>query len=340
MRCPKCGAFMEDNRQVCFMCGANVKDFDNQNMAYNNGSYNNGGQFQNNGSYQNTGSFQNTGAFQMQNNYGNTGANSGFGSSSESGYFNNMNTNTNAFSSGNNVNNFTNAKLPSSGNGNDTFKHLNDYDKIYDNVKNNDKDIFDFFTDNKKLVRIVGALLLIGLLALIGWRYSAHRMKEKTVKPVLSKLYFKADSSLNPIEGSTANGTGLVFTKDGTTGSACSIKIYTAPNTSENYVHDYFKAMRINLEPEKNTSLKPVNEMEVFTEQNGEITLNNTLWYFMNVFYKAKSTDANPTLLKHRYYSTIYKGSYYNVELTNNQGDSSCEAALDNTLKSLKFVDS
>ena len=50
MRCPKCGAFMEDNRQVCFMCGANVNDFNDQNMNFNTGSYpmNNGGFQQNN----------------------------------------------------------------------------------------------------------------------------------------------------------------------------------------------------------------------------------------------------------------------------------------------------
>lgn len=322
MKCPKCGAFMEDNRQVCFMCGANVNDFRNPNMGYPQGSYPMG----------------NTGGYQIPNNYNNTGANSGYGAS-DSSYFSNVNRNTNAFSSGNNVSNFTNNKMQNSNSGSEAFKHLNDYDRIYDNVKNNDKDIFDFFSDNKLLVRIVGFVLLLGLISLIGWRYYVHRTKDAPVKPVVARLYFKADSTLNQIEGGNTSNAGMVFTKDGTTGSACSIKIYSAPSTSENYVHDYFKASKINLEPEKNTSLKPVNEMEVFTPQEGKTTINNVEWYFLNIFYKAKATDPNPTLLKRRYYSTIYKGNFYNVELTNNQGDANCEAALDNTVMSLRLVE-
>jgi hypothetical protein len=340
---------MEDNRQVCFMCGANVNDYNNQNMNYNTGSFqmnngNMGGYPQNNMSGYQQGNYQmnNTGAFQMTNNYGNTGANSGYGASDNSNYFGNVNRDTNAFSSGNNYNNFSSPKIqqqqPNQSSGHDTFKHLNDYDKIYDKVKNSDRDIFDFFADNKKLIRIVGIVLLVGLLALIGWRYSVHRTKEKPVKPVLASLYFKADPTLNKIEG--GNNAGMVFTKDGTTGSACSIKIYAAPSTSENYVHDYFKAIKVSLEPEKNTTLKPVNEMEVFTAQDGSFTINKVEWFYLNIFYKEKSTDPNPTLLKRRYYSTIYKGNYYNAELTNNQGDDGCEAALDNTIMTFKLIDS
>ena len=344
MRCPKCGAFMEDNRQVCFMCGANVNDFNDQNMNFNTGSYpmNNGGFQQNNmGGYpqNNFPTNNNTGAFQMPNNYNNTGANTGFGTNGNNNYYGNVNQNTNAFNSGSNYNNFSSPKGNQREKKNDfseAFKHLNDYDKIYDSVKKNDRDIFDFFTDNKKIVRIVGLVLLVGLLALIGWRYSVHRTKEKPVKPVLASLYFQADSTLNRIEG--GNNGAVIYTKDGTTGSACSIKIYTAPSTSENYVHDYFKAIKLSLEPEKNTTLKPVNEMDVFTAQNGSLKINGAEWFFLNVFYKAKSTDPNPTLLKRRYYSIIYKGNYYNLELTNNQGDAACEAALDNTVMTLKLI--
>ena len=43
MRCPKCGAFMEEGKDVCFMCGVNVRTYvpQNNNMNFNNGYNNN-----------------------------------------------------------------------------------------------------------------------------------------------------------------------------------------------------------------------------------------------------------------------------------------------------------
>lgn len=37
MRCPKCGAFMEDGKDVCFMCGVNVKTYVPDNRMNNSG---------------------------------------------------------------------------------------------------------------------------------------------------------------------------------------------------------------------------------------------------------------------------------------------------------------
>jgi len=36
MRCPKCGAFIEDGKDTCFMCGTNINSFQQQNNYQNN----------------------------------------------------------------------------------------------------------------------------------------------------------------------------------------------------------------------------------------------------------------------------------------------------------------
>ena len=41
MRCPNCGAFVEDNKTVCTMCGTPINKDNNQNMGFN--TFNNGG---------------------------------------------------------------------------------------------------------------------------------------------------------------------------------------------------------------------------------------------------------------------------------------------------------
>lgn len=45
MRCPKCGAFMEDGREVCLMCGVNVKNYVPQNNTNGMNNFNNGTTF-------------------------------------------------------------------------------------------------------------------------------------------------------------------------------------------------------------------------------------------------------------------------------------------------------
>jgi len=52
MRCPKCGAFMEEGKDVCLMCGVNVKTYvpeTNMNNSFGNGdsAFGSGNDFRN-----------------------------------------------------------------------------------------------------------------------------------------------------------------------------------------------------------------------------------------------------------------------------------------------------
>lgn len=283
MRCPKCGAFMEDGREVCLMCGVNVKNYVPQNNM-------------------NTTNGFNTGA---------------------------------TFGSGND---FSNPSYPNGqGQINNLGTNYNTNNNVYAPQKKDDKDIFDFYQEHKKVITIVLFGLLMGILILIGVIYYNHRNKPKETNPVVQNLYFEVDDSFETIAGNS--NSALTYIKSGDKGNACSIIVSVGPTISEDHVADYFKDKKKALDPELDSNGNVINKLDINTTQDGEFNLNNTTWHYLNVFYKP-TVDGEATLLKYRYLTALYKGYYYDIELINNSNDIACSAAIDNFSKSLKFIES
>ena len=282
MRCPKCGAFLEQGKVVCNMCGTNSTTYIPE---VTNNNFNNDGMFS-------------------------TGMNTGNGD----------------FSSYNPaINNYKNVS---------TKKEYHDVELVP--VKNGEADIFDFFSSNKKLLTFGGIILLFAVIGLAGWKYYDVRSKEPVLEPVFSELYYEVDSGFRDV--STSNGTKL-YTKTGDKGSDCSIKINYGASTSDDHVYEYFATIHANLEPEKDTNGKIVNQLDVYTPSEGSMKLNENTWHYINLFFKSSVNDDSATNLKYKYLTAVYNGYYYDIELLNNNNDAQCGASLDNFAKSLKFID-
>ena len=254
MRCPKCGAFMDEGRDVCFMCGTNVK---NPNMSMNNGYY---GQ-----------------------------------------------------------------------QGGGAFPGLNDYDNIYNSVKNGDKDVFDFFADHKGLVSFLSFILVLVGIFIAGLIY--YKVKSKTVKlqPIIGQLYYKVDDVFQN------NGDGL-YSLSGDKGSSCNILVKMDSNSSDNHVDTLFDSIKVAIEPERDNKLAVVNRMQIYTTQEGTITINNNKWYYLNIFYPT-AENKPATVLKYRFLTTVVNGYAYDIELRNNNSEDKCSAALDNFVRSFQFLE-
>lgn len=291
MRCPKCGAFMEEGKDVCFMCGINTKTYvpENNNTNYNrptDSAFGSGANFNNNDGFSNGGNFSNPTYNQMKDNYIN------------------------------NKNNYRNVELKP--------------------VKNGEKDMFDFFSEHKSVIKIVLLVGLVIILFIVGKLYYNSRTKEEELEPVFNNLYFEVDDSLQQVS-SSSNG-GVAFNKSGTKGTDCSITITIGTSTSEDHVKDWFTTQKAALEPEKDSSGNVVDELKIYTAQESSLILNDASWHYMNIFYK-KDKTSEPTQLRYKFLTSLYKGYYYDIVLVNNSNDATCNASLDNFSRSLKFID-
>ncbi len=320
MRCPNCGAFLDDNKTVCTMCGAainnNNNNNNNQNLGFNNfnnNTFNQTGGFGSNNSFNNMNSFSSNDTFS-----GNPNANPSFSTGS-------------VFSSGN-ANQSMSQRQADYENKFNSYKDM-DYKT---NIKKEDKDIFDFFSENKTIIKIVSVLALFALLGFIGYKYYQHKLKPVEEKPILLNLYFEVDSSLQQVAGNS-NST-LIYNKSGEKGSACSISITYGSSTEGDHVKEFFQTKKTSLDPERDSNTNVVDELKIFTASDSSMTINDTPWYYLNIFYKP-SVEQDPTILKYKYLTSTHKGYYYDIELVNNSNDSVCNASLDNFAKSLKFID-
>lgn len=296
MRCPKCGAFMEEGKDVCFMCGTNIKTY---NPSMNNTN------------------------------------NMGFSSNDDmSGMFGSGSGNVsrnNEFSYNPGMNADYNKKKEEYQN------RFNNYrDVKHTPVKNGEKDIFDFFSENKKIISLVAIVVVVGILLFAGNLYYKSKTKEKTIEPIMMNLYYEIDDSFKAVSGNSSNN--KVYSKSGEKGNACSITISFGTGTTGDHVEELFKNIKTMMEPEKDEEGKALNEMEVYTAQDGKMELNNATWYYLNLFYKT-SVDGEPTHLKYKYITSMYNGYFYDIELVNNSNDALCSASLDNFSKSLKFIE-
>ena len=284
MRCPNCGAFLEQGKVVCNMCGTNSTTFVPQN-----------------------------------NNNNNFGSNDGMFSTG-------MNTGNNNYGDYNPaLNNYKNTS---------TKKEYHNVELVP--VKNGEKDIFDFFAENKKLLTFVGVVLLFGLIALIGWNYYKAKMEPPKEEPKLLNLYFEVDESFQQLDG---NNNALVFSRTGSKGSDCSITISYGSSTSGDHVKEFFASVHKRLEPQKDTNGNIVDQLTVYVPSESSMEYNGSTWYYLNLFYKTNTSEASATHLRYKYLTAIYKGHFYDIELANNSDDNVCGASLDNFSKSLKFIE-
>lgn len=344
MRCPNCGAFVEDGKAVCTMCGTPINNNNSNSLDSNfnniNGNNMSGGNMNGNNSPFNTP--QSFGNPNYGNNFGNMNT---FNSNNVSSSYN-MNQ---AFSGNPNANpSFSTGSAFGSGSSNmnqGMSKRQEEYEKKFNsyqdldyktNVKKEDKDIFDFFSENKTTIKIVACIVAFIILGIVGYKYYQYRTKPVKEEPVLLNLYFEVDSSLQQVASNSSSN--MVYNKSGGKGSACSISVTYGSTTSGDHVQEYFSSKKKLLDPERDSNTNVVDELKIFTPSDSSMTINSIPWYYLNIFYKP-AKDADPTVLKYKYLTTTHKGYYYDIELVNNSNDAACNASLDNFAKSLKFID-
>lgn len=395
MKCPNCGSFIDDGREVCFICGANISEAastangnfnnnqsfndNNMNQGFNNSnnmnmgnmdgqSYNNMGQVpdmnQNFGMDQNTGMNQmpenaGFGANQNYNEYPNNGMygnqmygggnnnfdNGGFGanvsSTSYSDTSGNMLDNSPQFSTG------MGDSSKSFGTNNGGFNTSNGY-SIKSNLqeelnkngsekyfKNGEKDIFDFIEEHKMIVRIGLCVLLVVILFLAGRLYYNARLRETEPTGVVGNLYLEYDKSLVATSASNA----LVLSRNNGVNSDCVITINTNGATSDTYVDDIFKETLKKYEPERDVNYNIINNLDIYSTQQGSYDLAGVNWNYLNVFYKDNEQSQSFKILKYIVLTSNYKGVNYNVEVKNSSNDTSCRYSVDNVIKSFRFVE-
>ncbi len=278
MRCPKCGAFMDNEKSICPMCGVNVRTY-----------------------------------------------------IPETNNMNNNMSNNSVFGSGNDF------RSPNTSSFNQGANRVNDYRNVsYAPVKNEDKDIFDKYQENKHLINTILIIGVIALVSFIGFKYYEHKSKPPVVEPIIQNLYFRVDEGFESVNG---GGQGKVtYIKSGDKGNACSISVSYGASTTGDHVKELFDAKKEALEPELDSSGNVVNKLDVYTAQDSSMSLKNVTWYYLNIFYRP-SLNSEPTLLRYKYLTSLYKGYYYDIELINNSNDVSCSASLDNFVGSLEFID-
>ena len=277
MKCPNCGALIENDKTKCFMCGTDL-DSNNYNEISNN----------------------------------NFVSNDGFGSGT--GYSEEYLQKKEAYD--NRFNDYKNVKMT--------------------DVPASKKDVFDFFSEHKKGIKITFLILLVALIIGGIFIFVKGKNKEVVLEPVLLNLYYKVEDDFIAI---SENNNSRVYTKSGTKGSDCSISVSYTTSTSENHVEDFYNSAKKVLEPEKDKQGNIINQEEVFQTEDNEMVINDTIWYYMSVYYRSNVNVNQFDFMKYRYYTSVYKGYFYDIELANNSNSTTCNASLDNFISSLKFID-
>lgn len=208
---------------------------------------------------------------------------------------------------------------------------------INKNIKAGDKDIFDFVSEHKMLVRVVGIIVLVIVLVFGTYKFYQYQTAEKSLTPVLQDLYYEVDSSFKKING---NQSQVLYTKSSNKGNDCSISVLYGSSTSGDHVNDLFESIKINKTQsiyDDNLNVIDAKQVPLFTD--GSLMINNNTWYYLYEYYRP--TDSGDySLLKFRYLSSVYKGYYYDITLVNNSNDSTCTLSLDKFIKTLSFVES
>lgn len=336
MRCPKCGAFLDNNKTICFMCGATLNNENvEENVEMNN---------DNNNSFDN--GFNNVNPFgnSFDNNQMN---NDSFSNSFNNDSFNNFEGQNNNGFNNPNVNDLNNNPTNNFNVGNEEInnKIFGRKDEVvfnddYKNIKlediKTDKDMFDFFSEHKKGIKF----FFLGLLVLgVGFgifMFVKNKMAPEKKEPLIGNLYFVIEDDFDLIENSQ---TGMVYSLTGSKGSDCSISISSGTTTSGNHVLDFFDSNVKKFEPEKDRDGNIINPLKVFNAETNEFEVNDQLWSRQYFYYRADLNSAEYSLLKNIFLSTMYKGYYYDISLVNNSNSTTCNVALDSFVNTLEFVE-
>ena len=160
-------------------------------------------------------------------------------------------------------------------------------------------------------------------------------MTIKPREPIFGQLYFYPDESFVLVSD---GNNSLVFNKSGDKGSDCSIIISLGASTSGDHVSDYHTSIVQSLRPEVDANGDLIDETTDFTSQEGSFSINNSTWYYLNLFFKEKG-KSDYLLAKYKYLTAMYQGFYYDIELLNNSNDAICRSSLDAFVSSLRFIE-
>ena len=213
---------------------------------------------------------------------------------------------------------------------------FNDYRNVDLSTTTDKKDIFDFYNEHKKIIKIVLLVILLILISLIIYKVYKYKTKPVEQKPILNELYYTVDDDFIKTNESK---TSMVYNKSGDKGSDCSISISYGTTTSGDHVQDYYDESKKALEPKTDREGNILDQSQVFVAQNNQQVINDNIWYYMSVYYRSNVESNQYDKLRYRYYTSIYKGYYYDIEVANHSNSSSCNVSLDNFINSLKYID-
>ncbi len=296
MKCPKCGAVIEEGKTVCFMCGASVDVGSN---GFGGGS--------------------------------SDGFSTGFGGSS------NNNTTLDNYNPSLD-DNYYRMKEEYNNNKNN---YKGNYKERREKITNpsDKKDMFDFISEHKTIIKIV---LLLLVLALVAFLISKWYKKKTTIPPkepvVNNALYFVVPKEFKEINN--GNGGSVMYTLSGDKGNACSILVQVGPSTNEDVVSNYYKNIRVNAVAgiyDNDFEIKDYTKIPLFQED--QVAINGVAWYYLYEYYRLKY-PGDYVHLKNKYLNAVKDGYVYSIVLTNNDNDTKCNLYLDNFARTLEFVES
>lgn len=214
-------------------------------------------------------------------------------------------------------------------------ERFNDYRNVDINESATKKDIFDFVSEHKKGIRIFFIILFIVLLIFSGIKIYQYKNKPQELKPVLNSLYYEVGDEFKSIN-ETKNS--KEYSISNTVGVDCYIHVSYGISTSANHVNEYFDSIKKKLSPTTDREGNISNELEVYQEQTNTTTINDTTWNYINFYYRSNLDTNQYNILRYKNYSTVSDGNYYDIELANYNNTTTCNASLDNFVKSLKFI--
>ena len=80
------------------------------------------------------------------------------------------------------------------------------------------------------------------------------------------------------------------------------------------------------------------DQLAVPMYQQDQLAVNGVAWHYLYQYYRKSYPGNDYSLLKNRYLNTIKDGYVYSVILTNNENDPKCNLYLDNFVRSIEFI--
>ena len=338
MKCPRCGALIEEGRTICFMCG--------ENLAGANGQQGFDPNFHNNASSNIIDSTLNeslnasvgTGAI-PGNNSNNSAFNNGFGAPMMQQPVNNNFGGPGNFSGEGGFSTGGHASAQMEQRNYNQPMMNNDDPHAYKNaevkmLENEEEDIFDFWARNKSVIKPIILLIVVALIGFAGWKILEAKMAPEQKEPKFKSLYFEADASFDQ---TNSDSSSLQLSKSGSKGTDCHILIKVDSGSSGDHASEFQEGFVAGMMPEKDDQGNAVDPLAEFTTQTNSFSIHGAEWHYMNIFYR-ESLKQDFTQLKYQLLTAVNAGYYYDITLTNNSNSNECATALDNFTKSLEFI--